>query len=93
MDRALRGIRNGLGFLAASLMLSGCAAQWQSEQTRLGSEYQQVRSEEQQRANYAACVDQGAMPGSPENLACQLEMSKKEQDAAKAQSQKSNKSP
>jgi hypothetical protein len=93
MDRALRGIRVGLGLLAASLMLSGCAGQWQSEQARLRNEYQKVRSEEQQRVNYAACVNQGAMPGSMENLQCQLEMSKKEQEAGKAQRQQPGKSP
>jgi hypothetical protein len=31
-------------------------------------------------------VDQGAMPGSAENLACQMEMAKKQQEAAKPQS-------
>jgi hypothetical protein len=92
MDRALRGMRTGLVFLTAGLMLSGCAGQWQSEQTRLRSEYQRLRGEEQQRANYAACVDQGAMPGSAENLACQMEMAKKQQEAAKPQSP-ANKSP
>ncbi|HEY5084637.1 MAG TPA: hypothetical protein VII48_08955 [Rhizomicrobium sp.] len=86
MNRALRGIRAGLGFLVACLMLSGCAGQWQSQQTRLRSEYQRLRGEEQQRANYAACVDRGAMPGSPENLACQMETAKKQQEAAKPQS-------
>ena len=92
MGGASRGMRTGLGFLAAGLMLSGCAGQWQSEQTRLRSEYQQLRGEEQQRANYAACVDQGAMPGSAENLACQMEMAKKQHEAAKPQSP-ANKSP
>jgi hypothetical protein len=82
----LRLIRTGLGFLTAALMLSGCAGQWQSEQTRLRSEYQRLRGEGQQRANYAACVDRGAMPGSAENLACQMEMAKKQQEAAKPQS-------
>ena len=92
MGGASRGMRTGLAFLAAGLMLSGCAAQWQSEQTRLRSEYQRLRGEEQQRANYAACVDQGAMPGSAENLACQMEMAKKQQEEAKPQSP-ANKSP
>ena len=86
MDRALRGMQTGVVFLTASLLLSGCAGQWQSEQTRLRSDYQRVRGEEQQRANYATCVDQGAMPGSAENLACQMEMAKKQQEAAKPQS-------
>ncbi len=88
----MRGIRTGLGFLMAGLMLSGCAGQWQSEQTRLRSEYQRVRAEEQERVNYATCVNQGAMPGSAENLACQMEMAKKQQEAVKPQNP-ANKSP
>jgi hypothetical protein len=42
-----------------------------------------MRTEQQEFANYAACVDQGAMPGTLENLNCRLEMAKKEHQAAK----------
>jgi hypothetical protein len=92
MDKASRGSGMGTGLLIAALMLSGCAP-WQSQQTRLRTDYQHVRGEEQERANYAACVDQGALPGSVQNLQCQLDMAKKEQGAAKPQTQPSGKSP
>jgi hypothetical protein len=66
-------------------MLAGCATgfeRFQSEGARTRAEFQHLRTEQQERANYAACVDQGAMPGSAENLACRLEMAKKQQQAA-----------
>jgi hypothetical protein len=72
--------------LAITVPLAGCAvgfAQWQSEQAKAGAEFQHMRTEQQERANYAACVDRGAMPGTQENLDCQLEMAKKEQQAAR----------
>jgi hypothetical protein len=84
MDRELLGRWTGTGLLMAALMLSGCT-QWQSQQTRLKTDYQHVRGEEQERANYAACVDQGALPGSVQNLQCRLDMAKKAQAAAKPQ--------
>jgi hypothetical protein len=71
--------------LAITVPLAGCTvgfAQWQSERAKAGVEFQHMRTEQQERANYAACVDQGAMPGTQENLECQLEMAKKEQQAA-----------
>ena len=82
--------------LALAVPLAGCTvgfAQWQNERARAGAEIQHMRTEEQERANYAACVDQGAMPGSPENLQCQMEMAKKEQQAGKAPPDKSPHSP
>ena len=72
--------------LLLAVPLAGCTvgfAQWQKERARAGAELQHMRTEQQERANYMACTDQGAMPGSPENLACQIEMAKKEQQAAK----------
>jgi hypothetical protein len=66
--------------------LAGCTvgfAQWQSERAKAGAEFQHMRTEQQERANYAACVDRGAMPGTQENLDCQLEMAKKVQQAAR----------
>jgi len=42
-----------------------------------------MQTEQRERDNYAACVNQGTMPGSAENLACQLELAKKEQKPAK----------
>ena len=75
--------------LAITVPLAGCTvgfAQWQSERAKAGAEFQHMRTEQQERTNYAACVDQGAMPGTAENLNCQLEMAKKEQQAAKPQS-------
>lgn len=95
MVKPLRGTAAGMGFLAAALMLSGCGGltQIQRETAKAKADYQNMRGAERERANYAACVDQGAMPGSAQNLACQLEMSRKEQEAAKAQSQPPNKSP
>lgn len=75
--------------LAASLMLAGCATgfeRFQSDEAKTKAEFQDMRARQQERANYAACVNQGAMPGSAENLACQLEMARKAQPAAKPQS-------
>lgn len=71
--------------LAACLILAGCGglAHWQSEADKTKADYLHMRTEQQERANYAACVNQGALPGSAENLACQLEMTRKEQAAAK----------
>ncbi|HWF65055.1 MAG TPA: hypothetical protein VN685_10620 [Rhizomicrobium sp.] len=71
--------------LAASVPLAGCTvgfAQWQSERAKAGAAFLHMRTEQQERANYAACVDRGAMPGTQENLECQLELAKKEQQAA-----------
>jgi hypothetical protein len=68
-----------------TLPLAGCVtgfARWQSDEAKTRAEYQHLRTEQQERANAAACMDQGAMPGTPENLRCQLEMTKKEQQAA-----------
>jgi hypothetical protein len=75
--------------LAASAVLAGCTGgleQFQNRQAKTKAEFQHLRTEQQERANYAACVNQGAMPGSAENLACQLEMARKAQQAAKPQS-------
>jgi hypothetical protein len=80
MDKALRSIRMGLGLLTAGLMLSGCAGL-----TKTRADYRKMHTEQQERDNYSTCVDQGAMPGSPENLACQLDLARKAQQAAKAQ--------
>ena len=77
------GGRAGLGLVAAGLVLSGCA---QAGKTK--ADYLHLRTEQQERANYAACVDGGAMPGSVENLACRLEMTRKEKAAAKPQAAK-----
>jgi len=84
----LAGAAKGWVWLAVSVMLSGCVVplgEWRGEVAKAKAEYQHTRTEAQERANYTACVNQGAMPGSAENLACQLEMIKKEQDADKAQ--------
>ena len=78
--KALRGIGMGLGLLTAGLMLSGCAGL-----TKTRADYQKMHAGQQERDDYSTCVDQGAMPGSPENLACQLELAKKRQQPAKAQ--------
>jgi hypothetical protein len=75
--------------MAASLVLSACTAglaQWQKEQTKAKDDFRHMQTEQQERDNYAACVNQGALPGSPENLECQLELAKKEQQAPKPQS-------
>ena len=69
-----------MGLLALGLMLCGCAP-WRGAAEKTRADYQLMRTEEQERTNYAACVNQGAMPGSAENLACQLEMARKEQGA------------
>lgn len=63
-------------------MLAGCAAtfdQVRSEQARARADAQRARTELQERDNYTACVNQGALPGTPENLTCQLELAKKQQ--------------
>ena len=76
------------GLLAASLTLSGCAAgfaQWQKDQAKAKDDFRHMQTEQQERDNYAACVSQGALPGSAENLQCQLALTKKEQQAAKPQ--------
>jgi starvation-inducible outer membrane lipoprotein len=76
------------GLLAASLMLSGCVAslaQLQNEQTKTKDDFRHMQTEQQERDNYTACVNQGALPGSPENLECRLELAKKEQQASKPQ--------
>jgi hypothetical protein len=81
--------------LGLSLMLSGCAtgiAQWRASQDKARADYQHARTERAERDNYTTCVDQGAMPGSPENLACQLDLEQKQQQAAKQQASQ-NKSP
>lgn len=70
--------------MLASLTLSGCVtgiAQWQKAK----DDFRHAQTEQQERDNYAACVDQGALPGSEENLECRLELAKKEQQAAKPQ--------
>jgi hypothetical protein len=74
-----------MGLLAASMMLAGCIAHWQDQESKARSDFQHYRTQDQERDNYQACVDQGALPGSAENLACQLELTKKEQSPAKAQ--------
>ena len=82
----MAGLAKQLTLLAITVPLAGCTvgfAQWQKERAKAGAELQHMRTEQQERANYRACMDQGAMPGSPENLACQMEMAKKEQQAAK----------
>jgi hypothetical protein len=76
----LRGIRMGLGLLTAGMMLSACAGL-----TKTRADYQKMDTEQQERDNYSTCVAQGAMPGSPENLACQLDLAKKQQQPAKPQ--------
>ena len=85
----MAGLVKGLTLLLAVAMpLAGSTvgfAQWQRERVKAGAEFQHMRTEEQERANYAACVDHGAMPGSPQNLECQMEMTKKERGAGKAQ--------
>lgn len=75
-----------LWLLAACLSLAGCATgfeRFQNDQAKTKAEFRYLRTEEQERANYAVCVGQGAMPGTPENLACRLEMAKKARGAAK----------
>ena len=82
----MAGLAKHLMLLAMVVPLTGCTvgfAKWQSERVKAQAELQHMRAEQQERDNYAACVDQGAMPGSPENLKCQLEMAKKEQQAVK----------
>jgi hypothetical protein len=82
----LAGLAKHLTLLALTVPLAGCTvgfAQWQKERAKAGAEFQHMRTEQQERANYAACLDQGAMPGSPESLECRLEMAKKEQQATK----------
>ena len=67
-------------------MLTGCVGglgQFQNKEARTKAEFQHMRTEQRERDNYIACVDQGAMPGSAANLACQLESAKREQQAAK----------
>jgi hypothetical protein len=75
--------------LAASTMLAGCAMgfeQSRREQAKAKAEVQQIRTERQERDNYALCVSQGALPGTAENLACQLTLAKKQEPPAKPQS-------
>lgn len=83
--RPAHGLTRLLGLLAASLMLQGCIAQWQAEGTKAKADFEHFRGQEQQRDNYQTCVNQGAMPGTPENLACQLDLARKEQQPAKPQ--------
>ena len=84
-EKALAGLAKHLPLLLAIAMaLSGCTvgfAQWQAERAKVGTEFRHMRTEQQERAHYTQCVDQGAMPGSPENLQCQMEMAKKERQA------------
>lgn len=82
-------VRTGqIAMLAASLMLPGCVSpsRLQSEEAKTKADFQHMRIEQQERDNYAACVNQGAMPGSAENLACQLQLEEKQQQSAKPQS-------
>ena len=72
--------------LTASLTLAGCTMgldKWRNEQAKAKDAVQHMRTEQQERDNYAACLNRGALPGTAENLACQLELAKKEQQAAK----------
>jgi hypothetical protein len=78
--------------LALGLILSGCAtgiAQWHNAQDKTRNDIQHARTERRERDNYATCVEQGAMPGSPENLACQLNLEQAQQQAAKQQASQS----
>ena len=80
------GLAKHLALLVITVPLASCTvgfAQWQSERAKAQAEFQHMRTEQQERANYTTCVERGAMPGSPENLQCQMEMAKKEQQAAK----------
>ena len=83
-------ITKGLApLLAASTMLAGCTMgfeQSRREQAKAKAEVQQIRTERQERDNYALCVSQGALPGTAENLACQLTLAKKQEPPAKPQS-------
>ena len=75
--------------LAASAMLAGCASgfeRWRNDQARAKAEIQHAHTEVQERDNYTLCVNQGAMPGTAENLACQLALTKKQQPPVKPQS-------
>ena len=71
--------------LVLSLALQGCIAPWQAQLDKAKTDVQHLQTEDQEQANYQTCVDQGAMPGSAENLACRLELAKKSPDPAKAQ--------
>lgn len=70
----------GLG--AASLLLAECVTARQQAKTK--ADFQHYRSEEQELDNYQTCIDRGALPGSPQMLACQLDLAKKDQQPAKA---------
>lgn len=87
--KAVAGIPKRLVWLlAASAMLAGCTGgleQWRSEQARAKAEFAHVRTEQHERDNYTTCLNQGALPGTAENLACQLDLAKKDAQAAKPQ--------
>lgn len=82
----MAGMAKGLLWpLAASVMLAGCVGgfeQFQSKEAKTKAELQHVRTEQRERDNYAVCVEQGAMPGSAQNLECQLELARKQQQTA-----------
>ena len=82
----MAGLAKHLMLLAAIVPLTGCTvgfSKWQSERANAQAEFQHMRTQQHERDNYTACVERGAMPGSPENLQCQMEMAKKEQQVAK----------
>lgn len=74
---------------AATVILAGCTRsleQWRNDQAKAKADFAHMGTQEQERDNYAACVNQGALPGTPENLTCQLDLARKEQQQAKPQS-------
>jgi hypothetical protein len=75
------------GISAASLLLLGCIGP-PGEAAKAEADFQHFRSEQQERDNYQACLDLGVLPGSPEILACQLELAKKDQQPTNAQKAK-----
>lgn len=92
--KGLGGLAKQLGFLfAVAIMLAGCTRsfeQWQSDAAKTKADFAHMHTEEQERDNYTACVEQGILPGTPENLTCQLDLAKKEQQPAKPQNPPAN---
>lgn len=75
-----------VGLLAAATMLAGCTTsleQWRNGQAKTKADFAHMRGQARERDNYAACIEQGALPGTPENLTCQLELAKKGQEQEK----------
>lgn len=80
----MRRIGSACVVLLAGLGLSGCVspAQFEREGAKTRADFETLRDQERARAAYEACAER-ALPGSAENLQCQLEFTKKADEAPK----------